>query len=229
MEQLCTEFNLLLSNPADKYTYYLYDFPILIQHKILILRHSLIMSWTCCSTPCYPSFQLSVEWHQKYPLLCRVPGEEQIQELHQEMLGNAVLEFQLALWKSSFEILLARGSYIHICLKYFTFQYDLPGDGLPGFLAIGQVIMKIGTDGTLCSEVQSTCITQQTRHYSTSTETLQILNTKYYLIFFLPHWKYFKSNKLTGATILPVCPTCISLGTYPASTAALDAPTVQNK
>jgi hypothetical protein len=30
---------------------------------------------------------------------------------------------------------------------------------------------------------------------------------------------------LTGATILPVCPTCMSFGTYPASTAALDAPT----
>lgn len=31
--------------------------------------------------------------------------------------------------------------------------------------------------------------------------------------------------KLTGATIFPVCPTCKSLGTKPASTAARDAPT----
>ena len=29
----------------------------------------------------------------------------------------------------------------------------------------------------------------------------------------------------SGATILPVCPTCMSFGTYPASTAARDAPT----
>ena len=28
----------------------------------------------------------------------------------------------------------------------------------------------------------------------------------------------------SGATILPVCPTCMSLGTKPESTAALDAP-----
>lgn len=34
--------------------------------------------------------------------------------------------------------------------------------------------------------------------------------------------------KLTGATILPVCPTCMSFGTNPASTAALEAPTVKN-
>ncbi len=32
-------------------------------------------------------------------------------------------------------------------------------------------------------------------------------------------------TQLTGATILPVWPTCMSLGTKPASTAALDAPT----
>lgn len=30
---------------------------------------------------------------------------------------------------------------------------------------------------------------------------------------------------LTGATIFPVCPTCKSLGTKPASTAAREAPT----
>lgn len=30
---------------------------------------------------------------------------------------------------------------------------------------------------------------------------------------------------LTGATIFPVCPTCMSLGTKPASTAAREAPT----
>jgi len=35
--------------------------------------------------------------------------------------------------------------------------------------------------------------------------------------------------RLTGATIFPVCPTCMSLGTNPASTAALDAPTVGEK
>ena len=34
---------------------------------------------------------------------------------------------------------------------------------------------------------------------------------------------------LTGATIFPVCPTCISLGTKPASTAALDAPTTNTE
>ena len=33
----------------------------------------------------------------------------------------------------------------------------------------------------------------------------------------------------SGATILPVCPTCMSFGTYPASTAARDAPTVRLK
>lgn len=33
----------------------------------------------------------------------------------------------------------------------------------------------------------------------------------------------------SGATILPVCPTCMSLGTYPASTAARDAPTENKK
>lgn len=34
---------------------------------------------------------------------------------------------------------------------------------------------------------------------------------------------------LTGATILPVCPTCMSLGTKPASTAAREAPTSWKK
>lgn len=36
-----------------------------------------------------------------------------------------------------------------------------------------------------------------------------------------------KEKTHTGATILPVCPTCISFGTNPASTAALDAPTTK--
>ena len=36
-------------------------------------------------------------------------------------------------------------------------------------------------------------------------------------------------SRLTGATIFPVCPTCISLGTNPASTAALEAPTVREE
>ncbi len=31
--------------------------------------------------------------------------------------------------------------------------------------------------------------------------------------------------QLTGATIFPVCPTCMSFGTKPASTAAREAPT----
>ena len=35
-------------------------------------------------------------------------------------------------------------------------------------------------------------------------------------------------HELTGATIFPVCPICMSLGTNPASTAALDAPTVED-
>lgn len=34
-----------------------------------------------------------------------------------------------------------------------------------------------------------------------------------------------QTKSLTGATIFPVCPICKSLGTYPASTAARDAPT----
>ena len=35
----------------------------------------------------------------------------------------------------------------------------------------------------------------------------------------------YQVSLLTGATIFPVCPTCISFGTNPASTAALEAPT----
>ena len=54
------------------------------------------------------------------------------------------------------------------------------------------------------------------------------------------HWVIFHASfnsaeilcsllyELTGATILPVCPTCMSFGTNPASTAALEAPTVKN-
>ena len=37
--------------------------------------------------------------------------------------------------------------------------------------------------------------------------------------------RHTHSDRLTGATIFPVCPICMSLGTNPASTAALDAPT----
>jgi len=34
-----------------------------------------------CNPPCCLSCQLNAGWHQKYPLLCRVPGKKTFREI----------------------------------------------------------------------------------------------------------------------------------------------------